>query len=77
MLYTGLYCRLGKINILFGIITVGIWFAAVYTGHHYVLDVVAGITTAFAGIFLFRYLSERNKIAKAFLDRYTALTRSL
>jgi hypothetical protein len=73
VLYTGLYCRLGRINILFGIITVGIWFAAVYTSHHYVLDVVAGITTAFVGIFLFRYLSERNKFAKAFIDRYTAL----
>ena len=73
VLYTGLSCRLGKINILFGTITAGIWFAAVYTSHHYVLDVLAGITTAFVGIFLFRYLSERNAAVKAFIDRYTAL----
>lgn len=73
VLYTGLYCRLGRINILFGIITVGIWFAAVYTGHHYVLDVLAGIATAFVGIFLFKVLSERNTVVKRFVDRYTEL----
>jgi inositol phosphorylceramide synthase catalytic subunit len=32
---------------------VGIWVTAIYTGHHYVLDVAAGIAVAVAGYFLF------------------------
>jgi membrane-associated phospholipid phosphatase len=35
-------------------ITLGIWFAAVYSSHHYVLDVLAGITCAILGIGLFQ-----------------------
>jgi inositol phosphorylceramide synthase catalytic subunit len=34
----------------------GIWFAAVYSGHHYVLDVLAGICCGLAGIGLFNLL---------------------
>ena len=35
-----------------GITMPGIWFAAIYTSHHYVLDVIAGISCAIAGIIL-------------------------
>jgi hypothetical protein len=28
----------------------GIWFAAVYSSHHYVLDVLAGIACGLAGL---------------------------
>lgn len=38
--------------ILIGITMPGIWFAAVYTSHHYVLDVLAGISCAITGIIL-------------------------
>lgn len=38
---------------LFGTVAVGIWVTAIYTGHHYVMDVVAGIAVALAGYFLF------------------------
>jgi membrane-associated phospholipid phosphatase len=38
---------------------VGIWFAAVYSGHHYVLDVLAGIGCGLAGIGLFNLLYSR------------------
>ncbi|OJU39486.1 MAG: PA-phosphatase [Bacteroidales bacterium 45-6] len=31
----------------------GIWFTAVYTGHHYLVDVILGISCAVVGIFLF------------------------
>lgn len=55
--YYGLKYRLGwKINLFFGLIMVGIWFAAVYSGHHYVLDVLAGIACGLAGIALFNLL---------------------
>ncbi len=39
------------------IITPGIWFAAVYSNHHYILDVLAGIATAIAGIAIFQLKS--------------------
>ena len=46
-------------NILFGTIMVGIWFAAVYSSHHYVLDVLAGICCGLTGITLFNYLFKK------------------
>lgn len=45
--------KMGWLNILFAVIVAGIWFAAVYTSHHYVLDVIAGIICAVAGILLY------------------------
>jgi len=56
VLYYGIKYRLGWINALFALIVCGIWFAAVYTSHHYVLDVLAGITCGVCGIALFNYL---------------------
>jgi inositol phosphorylceramide synthase catalytic subunit len=56
VLYYGMKYRLGRINILFAVIMAGIWFAAVYSGHHYVLDVLAGICCGLAGIGLFNLL---------------------
>jgi len=54
VLYFGIKNRLGKINILFALISIGIWFAAVYTSHHYVLDILGGILCALAGITIFK-----------------------
>jgi inositol phosphorylceramide synthase catalytic subunit len=42
--------------LFFGLVMVGIWFAAVYSSHHYVLDVLAGITCGLVGVNLFNYL---------------------
>jgi membrane-associated phospholipid phosphatase len=53
VLYYGIQKRLGFVNIIFAILCVGIWFTAVYTGHHYVIDVLAGILLAIFGIFIF------------------------
>jgi hypothetical protein len=60
-LYYGIKNRLGKINILFAVIMVGIWFAAIYSSHHYVLDVLAGVTCAITGIFIFQKWIATNK----------------
>lgn len=68
VIYYGIKNRLGKINIFFAVVVVGIWFAAVYTSHHYVLDVLAGILTAVLGILLFNRLKEI-RIVKAFIER--------
>lgn len=51
--YYGLKNNLGIINLFFATVMAGIWFAAVYSGHHYVLDVVGGIIAAIIGIFVF------------------------
>ena len=37
---------------IFAVICCGIWFTAVYSGHHYIIDVLLGIFTALAGILL-------------------------
>ncbi|MBQ8673570.1 MAG: inositol phosphorylceramide synthase [Bacteroides sp.] len=38
---------------LFAVIMVGIWWTAVYSGHHYLIDVLLGIGCSLLGIFLF------------------------
>ena len=53
--YYGILTRCRWWNVLFGTVMVGIWFAAVYSSHHYVLDVLAGICCGLAGIGLFNY----------------------
>jgi len=46
VLYYGIKKRLTWINIIFVIFTLGIWFSAVYSGHHYIIDVVLGVVVA-------------------------------
>ncbi|AWM33174.1 phosphatase PAP2 family protein [Hymenobacter nivis] len=59
--------RSGFFNLLFFSIMLGIWFAAVYTSHHYVLDVLAGIATALVGIGLLRLLLAKSAAFNGFL----------
>ena len=46
---------------LFGFICVGIWFTAIYTGHHYCIDVILGILTAIVGSVLFEVVWRKVK----------------
>ncbi len=46
------HCRKG-LTALFVLITIGIWATAVYSGHHYLIDVLLGIACALLGILLF------------------------
>jgi membrane-associated phospholipid phosphatase len=39
--------------VIFAIFLAGIWFAAIYTSHHYIIDLLAGGMCAFIGIYLF------------------------
>ena len=73
VLYYGLKNKLGLVNIFFGIVMVGIWFSAVYASHHYVLDVLAGITTAITGITLFNLLFTKIKPFGNFINNYYKL----
>lgn len=70
VLYYGIKNRLGWVNLLFAIVTIGIWFSAVYLSHHYVLDVLAGITCAVVGIWLFNLLLLRWGAFRRFVDGY-------
>jgi len=67
VLYYGIRTKMGWANILFFMVMIGIWFSAVYNGHHYVLDVLAGIGCAITGIILFNLWAKnkaRAEIAK-------------
>jgi hypothetical protein len=67
--YYGLKNKLGKINIFFFIVMIGIWFSAIYTSHHYTLDVLAGISCAIIGIISFNYLIKYSRL-KDFVGYY-------
>jgi membrane-associated phospholipid phosphatase len=75
VLYYGFKNRLGLVNIFFAIVVLGIWFTAVYAGHHYILDVLDGITCAILGISLFNLLATRSKTVIAWLDKYEAVIK--
>lgn len=60
------------IRVALAVITLGIWFTAVYTSHHYIIDVALGILCAITGYLLFEYLLMRIPAVARFLDRYTA-----
>ncbi|MCD8388369.1 MAG: phosphatase PAP2 family protein [Bacteroidales bacterium] len=64
-------CGLGW-KIALGIITVGIWFTAVYTSHHYIIDVLGGIACALVGFLLFEYALMRIPAFNHFIARYVA-----
>jgi membrane-associated phospholipid phosphatase len=71
VLYYGLKNKLGAINIFFALVVVGIWFAAVYSGHHYLLDVLAGVCCAVLGIFVFQKLIVPNrKFQQVFIGKF-------
>ena len=70
VLYYALKGRLGWFNLFFVTVMLGIWFAAVYNSHHYVLDVLAGITTALTSIFLFQLLLAKIPLFQRFIAAY-------
>jgi len=59
-------------KIILGVVTLGIWFTAVYTSHHYILDVLAGIATALVGTMFFEWVLMRIKPWSDFMRRYAA-----
>ena len=55
---------------LFAVIMVGIWCTAIYSGHHYVIDVLLGIVCAILGIFVFEGVLMRLKPFRRFFEGY-------
>lgn len=54
------------------VICAGIWFTAVYSSHHYIIDVLAGIGVTLLGFVIFEYGLMRIPAFSRFIDRYTA-----
>jgi hypothetical protein len=52
------------------IVMLGTWFAAIYTNHHYILDVLVGILCALIGVTIFQQVLLRSKGFNKFLDGY-------
>jgi membrane-associated phospholipid phosphatase len=75
MLITTIYavkCRQPKPLIaVCAIITLGIWWTAVYSCHHYIIDVLLGILTAVVGVGLFEVFLMRLTFFKRFIQSYT------
>jgi hypothetical protein len=70
VLYFGLKNKSGWMNLVFAFVAIGIWSAAIYTSHHYVVDVLAGIICAITGIAIFEKTLLRNKAFNRFLQYY-------
>lgn len=52
------------------VICLGIWFTAVYSSHHYILDVLGGIGVTILGYLLFEYGLMRIPAFSRFIGRY-------
>lgn len=56
--------------ILLAVVTLGIWLTAVYSSHHYIIDVMCGIICALVGSILFETAVARIAPLRRALDRY-------
>jgi hypothetical protein len=70
VLFYGMKYKMTWFNILFAAIMFGIWFAAIYNSHHYILDVLAGIACAVAGIAIFQGSVKRNNALGRAVGRF-------
>jgi hypothetical protein len=53
LFYYGQKLKRPGLNVLFVIFMLGIWFSAVYSGHHYIIDVILGAFCAVIGIAIY------------------------
>ena len=72
VLYYGIRNKLGLVNALFVLFMLGIWFSAVYSGHHYIIDVLLGAMVAVVTIGLFNLLM-RYKWPGRLMDRFVGV----
>ena len=72
LLYFGLKKKLKYASLLFLVILVGIWFAAVYTFHHYFIDVLIGGMSALLAIGLYELLMRTQRVRR-WLNSYLLL----
>lgn len=58
------------IKLFLAVVTLGIWFTAVYTSHHYIIDVSLGILCSLLGYAIFEFALMRIPAFSRFIDRY-------
>ena len=77
MLITTIYAILSRrhpaVIAIFALITIGIWWTAVYSCHHYIIDVLLGIATAFIAVLLFEQVLMRIPPFRRFVERFIQL----
>jgi hypothetical protein len=59
------------LRVIFGIIMFGIWFTAVYSAHHYIIDAILGASCSVLGIFIFEKILMKWGAFNRFIGRYT------
>lgn len=57
-------------KIIFATVMTGIWFAAIYLSHHYILDVIAGIACGITGILFFEKILMNKTGFKKLFSKY-------
>lgn len=74
MLVATIYAVISRQNKLcigiFAFICIGIWWTAVYSTHHYIIDVLQGILTTIVALLILERLLLRAEWAKRFMARY-------
>jgi hypothetical protein len=73
VLFYGLKYKAKWFNLLFAVVMVAIWFAAVYNSHHYILDVLAGIGCAVVGIAAFQLALKRNAVVQRWMAAFVKI----
>lgn len=68
--FYGLRNKLGWANWFFGLFMAGIWFAAVYSGHHYIIDVIMGLLCGISAIAFLHYYLLKTKAFSNFINKY-------
>jgi membrane-associated phospholipid phosphatase len=69
LFYFGLKKKYKIASIIFFIDILGIWFAAVYSLHHYIIDLILGGICAIFAIFAFGII-EKTRIFRRLLHQY-------
>lgn len=59
------------VKIGLSVFTLGIWFSAIYSGHHYIIDVMLGLCCAILGIIAYTYLCKIPRVKK-WMSRFAA-----
>ena len=61
LLYFGIKNRVKWMSVVFFIDIIGIWFGAVYTLHHYIIDLLLGSLCAIIAIFIYEKIFNRSR----------------
>ncbi len=69
LLYYGIKKKYKWLSIIFFIDVLGIWFAAVYSMHHYIIDVLLGGFCAIFAIFAFELVLMKTRFS-SFVDKF-------